>query len=75
MDNKKKVLLIRKLFGYSQKRNSKEYSTEGYLKELGGIKIGRNSLLIPVEKSRNLQKFFVSFKVTPEIREVWMRKY
>ncbi len=73
LSNKNKVLFIRKLFGYSQKRNSKKYTTEGYLREAGGVKIGKNSIFIPVEKSRDMQKFFISFKITPEIREVWMK--
>jgi hypothetical protein len=43
------------------------------VKEIGGKKIGRNSILIPVEKSRDAQKFFTLFKVTPEIMEVWLK--
>ncbi len=74
LDNRKKVLFIRRLFGYSQKRKSKEYTTEGYLKEIGGVKLGKNFLLIPVEKSRDMQKFFASFKLTPEIREAWVKE-
>ena len=74
LDNKKKVLILRKLFGYSQRRNSKTYRTEGYLKEIGGMRIGRNCLLVMPEKSRNLQKFFTSFRITPEIREVWVNE-
>lgn len=74
ISNKKKVSFIRSLFGYSQKRGSREYRTEGYLKDLGGSKLGRNALLIPVEKSRALQKFFSSYAITPEIREVWVAR-
>lgn len=74
LNNKNKVLFIRKLFGYSQRKKSKQYIAHGYMNQIGGIKIGKNSLLIPIEKSRDAQKFFTSFRLTPEIREIWINE-
>ncbi len=69
----KKMKFIRTLFGYKTKKNGKEYPQEGMLEKTGGGKIGPNTILIPVEKSRDIQKFFSSFSITPEMREIWMK--
>ncbi len=73
LDNRKKVMFHRKLFGYSQKRKGKKYSTTGFMKDLGGIRLGRGAILCPIEKSHDMQRFFISFKVRTEIREAWIR--
>jgi len=70
---KEKMRLLRKLFGYKSSKEGKEYIQEGVVAGIGGKKLSSNSLLIPVEKSREIQKLFTSFSVTPEIREVWLR--
>ncbi|MBI2675802.1 MAG: nucleotidyltransferase domain-containing protein [Candidatus Aenigmarchaeota archaeon] len=75
LSGRDKSLFVRRLFGYSQKRKGKEYRTAGYLQEAGGLKIGKNAILCPIEKSRELQKLFVSFRLTPEIREIWVKEY
>jgi len=73
LNNRKKALFIRKFSGYSQKRKGKTYNTPGYLNEIGGFKTGKNAVLVPIEKSGETHKFFISFGITPEIREVWVK--
>lgn len=74
LSNKKKALFIRQFSGYSQKRKGKKYSSAGYLNEIGGVKIGRGAVLVPIEKSGEAHKFFTSFGITPEIREIWVKE-
>lgn len=73
LQQKKKMKLLRGLFGYSMKKKEKTYRQTGMLGEIGGRKLGLNSALVPLEKSRDVQKFFSSFGITPEIREVWIK--
>jgi hypothetical protein len=44
------------------------------LKQINGNKIGSNVILVPVEHSRKMQKLFNEFRITPEIREIWIRE-
>lgn len=69
----RKMKFLRALFGYATKKEKTEYKQSGILEEIGGKKLGPNTILIPIEKSRNVQKIFNSFGITPEIREVWIR--
>ncbi len=73
LNQNKRVSFIRKCFGYSQKQNKKEYLHSGYLKEIGGARLGKNSILVPIDKTKDFHRFLLSFKITPEIREVWVK--
>lgn len=73
LSQKNKMKLIRRLFGYRIKKGRKTYQQTGRIKEIGGKKL-ENCLLVPVEKSSDVQKLLNSFKITPEIREVWASK-
>lgn len=70
---KEKMKFLRMLFGYTIKKGGKEYRQTGLLEEIGGEKLSPNSILVPTEKSREIQKTLNSFRVTPEIREVWIK--
>lgn len=74
LQQKEKMKFLRKFFGYKSTKEGKEYIQEGFLIGIGGKKLTSNSLLIPVEKSRQVQKLFNLFKITPEIREVWIKR-
>lgn len=73
LPQKRKMKFLRMLFGYTIKKKAKQYKQTGILEEMGGKKLGPNSILIPLEKSREIQKFFNKFRITPEIREVWIK--
>lgn len=72
LEQKKKMKFIRTFFGYKLKKQSKIYEKKGLISDIGGIKLD-NSILVPVEKSREIQKVMIGLKITPEIREVWMK--
>lgn len=73
LPQRRKMKLLRTVFGYSVKKKTKLYKQTGMLEEIGGEKLGPNSILVPLEKSREMQKLFNSFKVTPKIHEVWIK--
>lgn len=52
-----KVKIDRILYGYRQRKGGKVYSYNGLVKGLGCIRFG-NNLLVPLEKSEELKKFF-----------------
>ena len=72
LEQKKKMKFIRTFWGYRLKKGKKIYEKKGLIAEIGGIRLD-SSILIPVEKSREIQKAMIGFKVTPEIREVWIK--
>lgn len=71
---KRKMRFLRSLFGYSTKIGKKVYRKAGLIEEIGGVKLGPNSFLVPVGRSGDIQKVFTAHGVTPEIREVWIRQ-
>ena len=72
LEQKKKMKFIRTFFGYRLRKRSKIYERKGLIAGIGGIRLD-SSILVPVEKSREVQKAMIGFKVTPEIREVWIK--
>jgi len=68
-----KMKFIRELYGYKLKKGNKKYLRKGLIEEYNGLKISINSIIIPIEKIKKLRKFFSKYKLSPEIREVWMR--
>jgi len=76
LQQSKKMKFIRDLYGYESKKPSKKkekYKKKGLLEIYNGVKISSNSILIPIEKIKEFRKLFSKFKITPEIREVWVR--
>jgi predicted nucleotidyltransferase len=75
LSQQKKMKFIRDLYGYKQKKPDKKtpYKKQGILESQGGIKLSQNSILIPIEKTKEFRELFSKFKITPEIREVWVR--
>lgn len=67
----KKMRFVRELYGYKLKKG--KYTREGILTVYGGIKISSNSILIPIEKIKEFRKLFAKFKITPKIREIWVK--
>ena len=65
--NKKRILIFRKLYGF--KVNNKYYS--GIMDKYNGIKIGKGAILIPVEHSTELKKYFQDKKVIVKLFDLW----
>ena len=68
-----KMKLIRELYGYHLKKNDKTYKKPGSLDRCGGIKASSNSIIIPIEKTKEFRKLFSSYKITPQMREIWLK--
>ncbi len=62
---------VRELYGYKSKKG--KYTRDGILDRYGGIKISSNSIFVPIEKIKEFRKLFVKFKITPQIREIWVK--
>ena len=70
---KEKMKLLRTLFGYTIKKDKKEYRQAGLVEKIGGRKFACNSVLVSTEKSKEVHDIFTGLGVTPEIDEVWMK--
>lgn len=69
-----KMKLIRDLYGYESKKKGKKYKKSGLIDAYGGLKASSNSILIPIEKMHEFRKLFTKFRITPEIREIWLKQ-
>lgn len=66
-NDKKRVNLHRKLFGYVL--NGKRYP--GIVEKENGIRIYNNSFLIKIESYKKIKDIFNEMKISPKIIEVW----
>ncbi|MEK6906220.1 MAG: nucleotidyltransferase domain-containing protein [Nanoarchaeota archaeon] len=73
LSRKNKMKFIRKMFGYTLKKGRKKYEQSGFLKNINGLKIGTNSILIPSGEIINVKKLFNDFKIEYKIIESWIR--
>ena len=71
MERNTKIKLWRKLYGYRQKIGQKKYETTGLVNELGGKKLERSLLLIPMEKKNEIIKFLNKNKLSYTVNEIW----
>ncbi len=72
LKQKKKMGFLRTLYGYKNKKGKVEYSKKGFLEEIGGRRIGTNSLLIPRDKVREIRSLFKEYGITPQLKDVWI---
>ncbi|HLC84757.1 MAG TPA: nucleotidyltransferase domain-containing protein [Candidatus Nanoarchaeia archaeon] len=63
--------IMRKLYGYTQKVGKKKYSTEGLLRTVGGMKLGRGVLALPMDHRQQVLSFLTKNKISYKIYEVW----
>ena len=70
---KEKVRFSRTVFGYRQTQGKKQYNISGLIHELGGIKIGKNAIIVPKENQRKIYEFLSKSKASFEIREAWIK--
>lgn len=73
-NQKDRVAFQRELLGYKSKKKKKVYTHKGLIDETKGIKLDNNNIIVPSREAISLQKFFIKKKVTPSIREIWVRK-
>lgn len=73
LKQKKKMALIRALYGYSSIKGVKKYKNKGILSELGGEKIEHNAVVIPFEHLKVLRSTFRKHKTRFTIKKYWSR--
>lgn len=72
LSQNKKMGFIRTAYGYKGKKGKVEYKKKGLLEEVGGQRVGTNSLLVPRDKVREIRSLFNKYKLTPRIKDVWL---
>jgi len=74
LQQKKKVKVIRDLFGYKNKINGKEYNHEGLLQKTQSKKLAQNVILVPLSESFQFTNYFNQNQVKVEIKEVYLKE-
>ncbi|MFA4886707.1 MAG: nucleotidyltransferase domain-containing protein [Candidatus Nanoarchaeia archaeon] len=64
---KKKMSLWRKLYGYNQLQNKKEYHHPGLIETYGGRKLAKGIFLIPIEHSNAVMKELRLLKIKYQV--------
>lgn len=72
MDRAKKVKIWRTLYGYSQKVGERTYTSKGKVETLGGTRLGRGVLLVPLRSIGDMAGFLNGEGVRYKVREVWL---
>ncbi|MEA3343714.1 MAG: nucleotidyltransferase domain-containing protein [archaeon] len=67
-----RVSVVRRIYGYSTKKDGKVYKHTGILYEAGGEKVNPSVVLVPDESHKMIFDFFKKNNVSFRIREVWM---
>jgi len=70
---KERVAFQRELLGYRSKKGKKVYEQKGILNKIDGKKLENNNIMVPTKEALSLQKIFTQNKVTPKIKEIWIR--
>ena len=65
--DKKRIAIFRKIFGF--KSGKKEYP--GLIERIKGIKVGKGSLLVPVEHANEIKEYFQNKKVLVRMYDLW----
>jgi len=65
--DKKRVLVFRKLFGF--KIGRKVYP--GILEKIKGVRISKGAILIPIEHTSKIKKYFREKKITIKVYDFW----
>ncbi len=73
LDRKNKMKFIRRFYGYSLKKNKKEYAQKGLLEQRGGTKLGSNVILVSSESILDIKNVLNKFKIKYKIKEIWVR--
>ena len=65
--DRKRVAIFRKLFGF--KMGKKRYS--GMTGKIKAVKVGKGSLLVPIEHTNKLKKYFQEKRVAVKLYDLW----
>jgi predicted nucleotidyltransferase len=73
LSQKKKMALLRALFGYTSIKKKKRYTQSGILERHEGKKIGANAVIIPVAGLLPIKKTFKKYNVKHRLIECWTK--
>ncbi|MFH1408935.1 MAG: nucleotidyltransferase domain-containing protein [Nanoarchaeota archaeon] len=68
-----KMRFLRTFFGYQNVKGKKTYVHKGLIENIGGKKLGSNTILVPLLEVATMKKEFSKYNITPTIREVWIK--
>ncbi len=74
LSQKKKVKVIRGLFGYKDKKIKKTYEHKGLVEKSYGKKLAQNVILVPIIQKQYFVNFFSSNNIKYEVKEVWLNE-
>ncbi len=67
----KQMSIWRKLYGYKQKIGEKTYIGKGLVENLGGKKLGKAIIIVPMQNRKKLLDFLNENKVRHTVCELW----
>ncbi len=73
LSQKKKMLLLRTLYGCCTTKSKKKYESPGIISSLNAKKIGANQLLVSIADLKKITDLLKQFKLPFSIQEVWLR--
>ncbi|HLC96611.1 MAG TPA: hypothetical protein VJH97_04775 [Candidatus Nanoarchaeia archaeon] len=74
LPQKRKVKVIRELFGYKNEVEKKTYHHKGLLQNANAQKLGQNVILVPMENSLDFANYFNKNGLQVEARQVWLKQ-
>ena len=66
-----KVGAWRKMYGYTQKIGKKKYEKRGVIESLGGKKLAKSIVLVPVNTSQDFKTFLAKNSISFLVHEIW----
>lgn len=67
-----KVKLWRELYGYKQKVGDKNYVSKGIIEKLNGKKIGKSTIMMPINNTPEIINYLKKNKIKYKIYEIWI---
>jgi len=74
VQQKKKMALLRNLYGYVIKKGNKKYIQKGLVERIEGEKINSNTLMINVVDLSEVKKIFKKFNIKYNLRDIWIKE-
>ncbi|MBI2971421.1 MAG: nucleotidyltransferase domain-containing protein [Candidatus Aenigmarchaeota archaeon] len=71
MARARKVGMWRRLYGYAQKIGRKRYEKKGIIKSLGGKKLEKSVVVMPLDKSQKFKEFLNRGRIGFTVNEIW----
>jgi len=73
LKQKEKVAFLRKLYGYTIKKDKKIYSQDGRINKIKGEKIGTGVIMINSEDFRGIKEILKDYKILYKLKDTWTK--